>query len=175
MTCVHTAIWSLTLSPRYAIGVSWRPMQTATCEQSGPCVQTIEFMQARRSTLRRAFTDRGFLKSEAGCVRAFEASSCCLQLPWGLIVVANTPASFNTVTVYSGVDEPWQEGQDLLCVATRNWPAHRDSFECCSGHWQVIVQCDGVADTICFVIHIRNCCSVGSCSNVSMLSAMSKA
>ncbi len=114
-------------------------MQTAPCEQSGPDVQTIKLMQIRRSTLRQAFTHSGFLKSEAGCIRALKANSCCLQLPWDLTVVANTPTSFNIVTVYSGVDEPWQEGQDLLCVVTRNWPAYRDSFEWCLAHWQ---ECD---------------------------------
>ncbi len=88
-------------------------------------------MPARRNSLRQDFTHRGFLKSEAGCVGALKASSCCLQLPWDRIVVANTPTSFNTVTAYSRVDESWQEGRDLLCVGTRNWPAYRDSFKWC--------------------------------------------
>ena len=106
------------------------------CEQSGPDVQTRKFMQTGCSTMRQEFTHGGFLKSEASCVRAFEASPCCLQLPWDLIVVANPPASFNIVTVHSGVDEAWQGGQDLVCVGTRNWPACRDSFRRCWAHWQ---------------------------------------
>ena len=159
-------------------------MQTATCEQSGPDVQIIKSMQAHCKAFKASFTHRGFPKSEAGCVGALKASSCCLQLPWDRIVVANTPTSSNTVAVHSHVDESWQEGQDLLCVVTRNWPAYKDSFKWCLAHWQVRVQCDGVADTIYFVTLILNCCSVGSCSNrqgkplklanISMLCAMSK-
>lgn len=114
-------------------------------------------MPARCDSLRQNFTHSEFLKSEAGCIRALEASSCCLQLPWDRIVVANTPTSSNAVAVYSRVDESWQEGQDLLCVITRNWPADRDSCKCCPAHWQVRVYRAVVADAVCLSRTLLQC------------------